>query len=69
MLASDQSAIAKTVRANPPKVTRIRRRNSESFNGGSIGLMTFSLNATEGASNVALEQLMTAERTAPKNRI
>ena len=31
--------------------------------------MTFSLSITDGANRVALAQLITAERTAPKNRI
>ena len=42
------------------------RRKHRSLMPGNHPLRMFSLNAMEGASNVALAQLMIAESTAPK---
>src|SRR5262244_3446003 len=67
MLESEPSAMAKTTTAKHTRTIRIVRRSAHSSICGSMPLITFSLRITEGASKVALEQLITAESTAPKN--
>ena len=69
MLASDPIAIAKTTPAKQTSTIRMVRRRDHSSMDGTAPLITFSLKITEGANSVALEQLMTADSTAPKNTI
>src|SRR6185436_15569536 len=67
MLESELSAIIKTTTAKPTSTTRMVLNKLCSSMCGTAPLMMFSLRSTDGASSVALEQLITAESTAPKN--
>src|SRR5512147_3051179 len=67
MVASDQRAIASTTAAKQMSTIRMVRNRAHSSMWSMIPLITFSLRMTDGARSVALEQLITAESTAPKN--
>ena len=67
MLASEPSAMANTTAAKQTRTIRIVRKSAHSSICGMASLITFSLRITDGANKVALEQLITAESTAPKN--
>src|SRR5512145_150957 len=67
MLEWEVSAIASTTAAKHTNTTRMVVSSCFSSMWGIAARMTFSLRMTDGASRVALEQLITAESTAPKN--
>src|SRR5471032_195517 len=69
MLASVERAKYVTRMVKQTITTRIRFRNLWSGIFGKNGLRMFSLKLTEGASSVALAQLLIAESSAPKNMI
>src|SRR5438309_2728396 len=69
MLASELSANTSTTKTKHTSTVRMVRRNVRSLICGKFPLMMLSLKATDGASSVALEQLMIAESTAPKKII
>ena len=69
MLASELSATTNTMPVKQTSAVRMVHRNVSSLMPGLSPLRMFSLNATDGASKVALEQLMMAESTAPKKTI
>ena len=62
-------AINKTRAVNPITTVRMTSRRPRSPSAGMNPLTIFSLNATDGASNVAEEQLMIADSRAPKKTI
>src|SRR5574343_1675170 len=66
MLDSELSANVSTSRVKPTRQPRMTLRKVWSPMCGKNPLTTFSANDTEGASNVAEEQLMMADSTAPK---